>query len=71
MMLFPRKRLFSDALLRPQSLVSDSWLGVLRGSVPLGTCVLPLPCLRHLCLNKEDGTIRWGPGRPPHDTPCS
>lgn len=71
MMLLPRNRLFSDALLRLQRLVSDSWLGILSGRVPLGTRVVPLPCLRCLCLNKEDGSIRWGPSHLPHDTPCS
>lgn len=70
MMLFPRKRLFSGALLRPQSLVSDSWLGVLSGSV-LGDSCAPPSCLRRLCLNEEDDAIRWGPGHPTHDTPCS
>lgn len=41
MMLFPRKRLFSGALLRLQSLVSDSWLGVLSGSVLGDSCAPP------------------------------
>lgn len=63
MMLLPRNRL---SLLRLQSWYLTTWLGILSGRSPLGDCVLsPYLVLRCLCLNKEDGSIRWGPGHLP------